>query len=94
MNFIFPSNYAFKNKLFGIVDYISIFVNLIWCFFIFALVNLLFSNINIKIIIFTAFSLPLLIFTIINNRNENILFVLLYIFKFMFSKKLYFYRKY
>lgn len=93
MNFIFPSNYAFKNKLFGIIDYSSLFINFIWCFFVFSLVNLLFHSINIKIIVFILFSLPLFIFTIINNSNENLLHVLLYIIKFICSKKLYFYRK-
>lgn len=94
MNFIFPSNYVFKNKLFGFIDYTSVFINLIWCFFIFSLVNLLFSDINIKIIFFISLCLPLFIFSILNNRNENILLVLLYILKFICSKKLYFYRKY
>ena len=94
MNFIFPSNYAFKNKLFGIIDYTSAIVNLIWYIFIFCLVNLFFSDINIKIIIFISLCFPFLIFTIVNNRNENILFVLLYVIKFMVNRKIYFYRKY
>ena len=94
MNFIFPSNYAFKNKLFGIIDYTSAIVNLIWYIFIFCLVNLFFSDINIKIILFISLCFPFLIFTIVNNRNENILFVLLYIIKFMVNRKIYFYRKY
>lgn len=94
MNFIFPSNYAFKNKLFGIIDYTSAIVNLIWYIFIFCLVNLFFSDINIKIILFISLCFPFLIFTIVNNRNENILFVLLYVIKFMLNRKIYFYRKY
>ncbi len=94
MNFIFPSNYAFKNKLFGIIDYTSAIVNLIWYIFIFCLVNLFFSDINIKIILFISLCFPFLIFTIVNNRNENILFVLLYVIKFMVNRKIYFYRKY
>ena len=94
MNFIFPSNYAFKNKLFGIIDYNSAIVNLIWYIFIFCLVNLFFSDINIKIILFISLCFPFLIFTIVNNRNENILFVLLYIIKFIVNRKIYFYRKY
>lgn len=94
MNFIFPSNYAFKNKLFGIIDYTSAIVNLIWYIFIFCLVNLFFSDINIKIILFISLCFPFLIFTIVNNRNENILFVLLYVIKFLVNKKIYFYRKY
>lgn len=94
MNFIFPSNYAFKNKLFGIIDYTSAIVNLIWYIFIFCLVNLFFSDINIKIILFISLCFPFLIFTIVNNRNENVLFVLLYVIKFIVNRKIYFYRKY
>ena len=94
MNFIFPSNYNFKNKLFGIIDYTSAIINIIWYIFIFCLVNLIITDFNLKIILFISLCLPFLIFTVINNRNENILFVLLYVIKFFWSKKLYFYRKY
>lgn len=94
MNFIFPSNYAFKNKIFGFIDYTSAIINLLWYIFVFSLVNLIFSNINIKITLFFTFCLPFLIFTILNNKNENILLILNYIIKFIFNKKIYFYRKY
>ena len=49
MKFIFPQNYNFKNKLFGFLDYSTIFLNLIWFLFIFLFINLFFNNINIKI---------------------------------------------
>lgn len=94
MNFIFPSNYAFKNKIFGFIDYTSAIINLLWYIFVFSLVNLIFSNINIKITLFITFCFPFLIFTILNNKNENILLILNYIIKFIFNKKIYFYRKY
>lgn len=94
MNFIFPSNYNFKNKLFGVIDYTSAIINIIWYIFIFCLVNLLIVDFNLKIIIFISLCLPFFIFTIINNRNENILYVLLYVIKFFCNRKLYFYRKY
>lgn len=94
MNFIFPSNYAFKNKIFGFIDYTSAIINLLWYIFVFSLVNLIFSNINIKITFFITFCFPFLIFTILNNKNENILLILNYIIKFIFNKKIYFYRKY
>ena len=94
MNFIFPSNYAFKNKIFGFIDYTSAIINLLWYIFVFSLVNLIFSNINIKITLFFTFCLPFFIFTILNNKNENILLILNYIIKFIFNKKIYFYRKY
>lgn len=94
MNFIFPSNYNFQNKLFGFIDYTSAFVILIWCIFVFCLVNLLFIDINVKVMVFVGLCLPFLIFTIVNNRSENILLILLYVIKFLCNKKIYFYRKY
>ncbi len=94
MNFIFPSNYNFKNKLFGIIDYTSVIINIIWYIFVYCLINLIFTDFNLKVIIFISLCLPFLIFTIINNRNENVLFVLLYIVKFFCNRKIYFYRKY
>ena len=42
MKFIFPKNYNFKNKIFGIIDYSTALVNIIWYAFIFLLINLLF----------------------------------------------------
>ena len=94
MNFIFPSNYNFKNKLFGIIDYTSVIINIILYIFVYCLINLIFTDFNLKVIIFISLCLPFLIFTIINNRNENVLFVLLYIVKFFCNRKIYFYRKY
>ena len=41
MKFIFPKNYNFKNKIFGIIDYSTALVNIIWYAFIFLLINLL-----------------------------------------------------
>lgn len=94
MNFIFPSNYNFKNKLFGLIDYSTAIINVIWYVFSFCLVNLIFEDINLKIMVFSLLSIPFLIFSIVNNRNESIFIVLIYIFKFFTNPKLYFYRKY
>ena len=93
MNFIFPSNYAFKNKLFGIIDYTTAIVNLIWYVFIFAFVNIFFHNINIKIFLFIILCLPFLIFSIAGIHKENIISVILYISKFFNNSKIYFYDK-
>ena len=48
MKFIFPRNYNFKTKLFGVFDYFTIIINIIFDLFVFSLCNLLFTNINIK----------------------------------------------
>ena len=59
MKFIFPQNYNFKNKLFGFLDYSTIFLNLIWFLFIFLFINLFFNNINIKIFLFIIFRITI-----------------------------------
>ena len=85
MKFIFPQNYNFKNKLFGIIDYSSLIFNIIWDLIIFLLINLLFKNNNIKIFIF--------LFTILGFNHENILNVFIYLIKYIKRPKIYFYSK-
>ena len=75
MKFIFPKNYNFKNKIFGIIDYSTALVNIIWYAFIFLLINLLFSNIKIKIFVFIFTCFPVLLFSISGLNGENFLFI-------------------
>lgn len=93
MKFIFPQNYQFKNKLFGIIDYPTIFINIIWYIFVFLLINLFFSNITIKIFLFITFCFPLFLFSLIGFNGENFVYVLFYIIKFLLKQKLFFYDK-
>ena len=93
MKFIFPKNYNFKNKLFGIIDYSSLFVNLLWEVFVFCFINLFFVNITIKIFIFIVLCLPLFLFSLVGLNNENILYVINYLIKFVFSTKIFLFNK-
>lgn len=93
MKFIFPRNYNFKTKLFGVFDYFTIIINIIFDLFIFSLCNLLFNNINIKIFIFISLCFPLLLLSIVGLNNENIFLVLIYIVKYFVKPKLYLYNK-
>lgn len=93
MKFIFPQNYNFNSKLFGFIDYSTIILNIVWSSFIFCSVNLLFSNLNIKIFLFVVLSFPVLIFSIVGFNHENILYVFLYIFKYIKNPKVYLYKK-
>ena len=55
MKFIFPQNYNFKNKLFGVIEYSTIFLNLIWDLFVFIFINLfclLFINSQYRFVLF------------------------------------------
>lgn len=93
MKFIFPQNYAFKNKLFGFIDYSTLVLNLVWDAFIFCLLDILIPHATIKLSLLIVFCFPLLLFSIIGFNHENFLNVLVYLFKFIKKPKIYFYSK-
>ena len=74
MKFIFPQNYDFSTKLFGLVDYSTAILNVIWSGIVFVLINMIFQNLNIKIFLFILLSLPVLLFSVIgiNRRKYSI----------------------
>ena len=91
MNFIFPSNYSFKNILLGIIDYPTAIFNVIYFLIIFGINYLLFSSINIRIIFIIVFYFPIFLFSIVGFNHENILYSLFYILKFLIKPKIYLY---
>ena len=93
MKFIFPKNFNFKNKLFGIIDYNIVVVNLVWYVFILILINIIFQSLQIKIFIFIIFCFPFFLVSITGLNGENILYVLFYLYKFSRKQKLYLYFK-
>lgn len=93
MNFIFPQNYNFKNKLFGFIDYSALFLNIIFGLFVFCILDLLCTNTSFKISLFIILYLPLFIFSITGFNHENIVYVIIYLIKFVKNKKLYVYSK-
>ena len=93
MKFIFPQNYHFKNKILGIIDYTTAFVNLVWYVFVLILVNLIFDSINVKVFVFISLCFPLFLFSFSGFHGENIITVLSYLFKFIIKQKLYFFSK-
>lgn len=93
MKFIFPQNYNFKNKLFGIIDYATIFVNILWSSFVFLLVFLIFKDWSFRIFLVITFSFPLVLLSIAGFHGDNIIYVFSYLFHYIFCQKLYFFRK-
>ena len=93
MKFIFPQNYAFKNKLFGFIDYSTLILNIVWDAFVFCLLDILISNNTIKLSFLIIFCFPLFLFSIIGFNHENFFNVLVYLFKFIKRPKIYFYSK-
>ena len=93
MKFIFPQNYDFKNKLLGVIDYSTAFVNVIWFLFVFLISNIIFSSWTIKIFIIVIFCFPLILFSFSGFNGENILYVLSYLIRFFSKPKLFLYKK-
>lgn len=93
MRFIFPKNYDFKSKLFGVFDYITLIIDIIYFLFIFSICNLLFINIYIKTFIIISLCFPILLLSIFGLNSENVFTVLIYILKYFLKPKLYLYNK-
>ena len=93
MKFIFPQIYNFKNKLFGVIDYSTAFVNVIWDIFVFLIVNIFFSSWTLKIFILVIFCFPLILFSFAGFNGENILYVSSYLIRYFFKQKLFLYKK-
>lgn len=93
MKFIFPQNYDFKNKLLGVIDYSTAFVNLLWYAFVLILSNVIFNNLTIKIFIFVTLCFPLFLLSFSGFNGENIIYVFSYLSHFLMKPKLFLYRK-
>ena len=94
MKFIIPQNYNFKNKIFGILDYSTAILNIVWYIIVFFILNFLFNNWNIKIFLLISLCFPITLFSLVGFNGEPIVYVLKYIFKYIFRPKLYLYKKY
>lgn len=94
MKFIIPQNFNFKNKLWGIFDYYTLFFNIIWYITIIIFFNIIFSNWNIKIFFIISFGFPITLFSIFGLNGESIFYVLKYIIKFLIRPKIYLFKKF
>ena len=79
MKFIFPQNYNFNYKLFGFIDYTTIFLNIFFGFIIYLISNI-FSNLYLKLCFFIILFFPFLLISIIGFNNEKFLYIIKYIY--------------
>lgn len=93
MNFIIPKNYKFKPKLLGLIDYPSAILCSIWAVILYALVNILFTSLSIKVYFFLGLFVPVILFCIVGINNENVISVIFYILKYFIKQKVYLYKK-
>lgn len=93
MKFTIPQNYNLKNKLFGVLDYSTIFINIIWIYFIFSITFIFPISLYAQLSITVIFCLPLLLFSILGISGENIFQIIIYLLKYIFKPKLYIFYK-
>lgn len=91
--FVVPQNYSFKNKIFGFIDYTTALVNVVWYAFIFLILRLFSFSIMVKISIFIILCFPLFLFSFLGFNNENIVYFLIYMIKFIKNRRIYFFMK-
>lgn len=94
MKFIFPQNYNFDSKLLGFIDYTTVILNILWGLFIFLISYFIIPNTTFKISFFIIFFFPFLLFSIIGFNHEKMLYIIKYLYKYIFSPKIYLYKKY
>ena len=93
MKFIFPQNYKFNTKIFGLINYQTAILNIIWDSLVFLILNMIFKNLNIKIFLFIILNFPILIFSIVGINGDSLMDVIIYMSKFIIKPKLLFYSK-
>ena len=91
INFIFPSNYNLKNKLFGFIDYSTVILNVIWGIIIFFIVQLFCKELFFKVFLFIILFLPIFLFSILGLNDENLLYLLNYVLRYLKKPKVYLY---
>lgn len=92
MKFIIPQNYDFSTKLFGVIDYPTAILNLLWYAIVFCIINMIVSAFVLKLFLFIIFCFPVFLFSVIGFNHESIVYVLFYIIKYAFSQKIYLYK--
>ena len=94
MKFIIPQNYNFKNKLFGVLDYSTAILNIVWYLVVFGILQLLCNNWNIKIFLLISLCFPITLFSLFGFYGEPVYFVMSYMLKYLLKPKLYLYKKF
>ena len=93
MKFIFPQNYKMKSKIFGLIDYQTAIIDIIWGGIVYLIINFIFNSLNIKIFLFIVMVFPMVIFSIVGVNGESIINVTTYMVKYIMKRKILYYDK-
>ena len=86
MKFIFPQNYNFENKIFGVIDYSTALANVSWYAFIFIILYIIPISLQFKIFLFILFCFPFFLISITGLNGENLIYVFRYLFKYLINQ--------
>lgn len=93
MKFIFPKNYSFKYKLLGFIDYSTAIFDTLIGFALYFFLGIFIKTITTRLYIFIILFFPLLLFSIFGLAKENLISVILYMYKFFKNQAVYVYNK-
>ena len=65
MLFVFPKNYNFKPKLFGLIEYTTAIFDAITAIIIYFFINLFIADISIKLVVFISIFLPIMLTSVV-----------------------------
>lgn len=93
MKYIIPKNYDIKPKILGTFNFYSLLITLIAVIITYVIISLFDITFINKISICIIINLPIFLLLNFGIESENILFIILYLMIYMFSKKVYLYDK-
>lgn len=93
IKFIFPQNYSFQSKLFGMVNYSTAIFCIVTIILIFFIFKLIFRSLKLIISLSIIFIFPIILFCFIGFNGENILSAIKYILIYIISPKIYVFNK-
>ena len=93
MLFVFPKNYNFKPKLFGLIEYTTAIFDIITAIIIYYFINLFISDISIKIVVFISVFLPIMLTSVVGINKESFVSISKYLVKFLINQNIYLYYK-
>lgn len=83
------TNFKRANRLYGIIDYKTVSILLIYLFILIELIKKLNFSFEVSLYILSFMVIPVIALLLVNQRQENAIDVLIFIIKFIFQKKIF-----
>lgn len=93
IEYVIPKNYDIRPKILGIIEQEALILFLIVNILFFMIINNLINNIFIVLELMIIIALPQAIILVNGINGENIVYVIRYMVRYIFKKKVYLYEK-